>query len=43
MIIQQNNVSYSETCLSSKTYAFDYMDTIYPNQRHLVQTLVPLG
>ena len=35
--------TYSETYFSSKTYALDYMDTIYPNQRHLVQRPVPLG
>ena len=42
MIIQQNNVSYSETCFSSKTYALDYMDTKYHMQRHLILTLFSL-
>ena len=42
MIIQQNNTSYMGTCFSSKVYALDYMDIIYPAQRHLVQRPFPL-
>ena len=42
MIIIQTNISYLETYFSSKTYAFDYMDTKYLIQRHLILRLFPL-